>query len=133
MDITPLFAARGTEVELRGSRCNACGTAAFPARRVCATCASRDAAPADLPSRGRVRATTLVRTPPAGFDEPITVGVVDLEAGPSLFALLTAELPAGAAVRAVPAPIRSGAPGFVFTPADATHDDTHDDTVAGAA
>lgn len=108
------------DVVLHGSRCPACGAAAFPFRRVCAQCRSRDVAPEALPARGRVRCSTRVQTPPFGFDEPITVATVELDSGPSLFSLLTEPLPPGTAVVARPAPVRSGAPGFVFEPSEET-------------
>ncbi|MWA07003.1 hypothetical protein F8568_043030 [Actinomadura sp. LD22] len=111
------FHTDGGAVLVHGSRCEDCRAAAFPARRICATCASRNLRPENLPARGRVRATSRVSTPPFGFDEPITVGVVELDSGPALFSLFTEPLPRGAAVRAVPGPVRSGTDGFVFEPA----------------
>lgn len=118
MDLTTLFDPDTDDggVRLHGSRCPSCGAAAFPARLVCGLCHARDLAPEEMPARGRVRCSTPVPTPPFGFDGSITVGVVELAAGPSLFALISEPLPRGAAVAARPAPVRSGAPGFVFGP-----------------
>lgn len=116
MDLTPLFDADADGVALHGSRCPDCGMAAFPARRVCAACRSRRSVPEALPARGRVRCSTRVETPPFGFDAPITVAVVQLTAGPTLFTLVTKPLPKGTPVGAQPAPVRSGAAGFLFEP-----------------
>jgi uncharacterized OB-fold protein len=60
--------------------------------------------------------TTHVVTPPAGFDEPIEVALVDLAEGPRLFALLTAPAGPGSVVQAVPAEVRDHHPGFAFEP-----------------
>jgi hypothetical protein len=114
MDLTPLFRADEGTVELNGSRCASCETWAFPPRQVCAACHARDQRPAVLSGRGRVRCSTRIETPPAGFATPITVGVVELAEGPSLFALLADGLGAGIAVQATPAPVKDGAAGFSF-------------------
>jgi uncharacterized OB-fold protein len=114
MDLTPLFHAEGGMAQLNGSRCASCGTWAFPSRQVCASCAGREQQPAALSGRGRVRCSTRIETPPYGFDSPITVGVVELAEGPSLFALLAEGLAVGAEVQAGPAAARNGAPGFSF-------------------
>ncbi|WP_433598304.1 Zn-ribbon domain-containing OB-fold protein [Nocardia sp. CA-135953] len=114
MQLSTFFHSDSGAVFVHGSRCTDCRAAAFPARQVCAVCASRNLEREDLAARGRVRATSLVRTPPFGFDQPITVGVVVLDSGPALFSLLASELPAGSAVQAVPGPVRAGAEGFVF-------------------
>ncbi|ONH21861.1 Zn-ribbon domain-containing OB-fold protein [Pseudofrankia asymbiotica] len=120
MDLRPFFQVDDGRVRLLGTRCASCGTAAFPTIRVCPACGGRDHLPAGLPARGRVVSSARVSTPPAGFGEPVTVAVVTLDDGPSLFALLSADpaepaqLAAGTPVEAVPGPVRGGAAGFVF-------------------
>ncbi len=69
-----------------------------------------------LAGSGTVISTTRVVTPPAGFDQPIDVALVDLAEGPRLFALLTGPALPGASVQAVAAPVREGHPGFAFEP-----------------
>lgn len=69
-----------------------------------------------LTGSGSVISSTHVVTPPAGFDQPIDVALVDLAEGPRLFALLTSPVSPGTSVRAVPALVREGHPGFAFEP-----------------
>ena len=66
-----------------------------------------------LTGRGGIVSTAHVATPPAGFDYPIEVALVDLVEGPRLFALLLEPAPLGTIVQAVPAPVREGHPGFL--------------------
>jgi uncharacterized OB-fold protein len=114
MDLAGLFTIEDGVARLAGSRCEACGAVAFPARHVCGECGSRNQVGHSLAGRGRVVSTTHVVTPPAGFDHPIEVALVDLVEGPRVFALLTAPLASGAVVQAVPAAVREGHPGFAF-------------------
>jgi uncharacterized OB-fold protein len=114
MDLTPLFDADAGDARLNGSRCERCGTFAFPARQVCASCLAREQQPAVLSGHGLVRCSTRLESPPAGFEAPITVGVVDLAEGPSVFALLADGSLAGRQVQAHPVPVKNGAAGFAF-------------------
>jgi uncharacterized OB-fold protein len=117
MELAGLFTSAAGAVRLLGTRCPACGTVAFPSRAVCGGCGCRTLEPAELSGQGSVHAFTTVRTPPAGFDAPYLAAVVDLDEGPRVFAMLTAEPPATAGrVRAVPARVRDGKPGFAFEP-----------------
>jgi uncharacterized protein len=116
MELSSLFAVVGDEVRLRGSSCPACGVAAFPARTVCGACGHRALEAAELSGRGRVHGFTLVATPPAGFEAPYLAAVVDLEEGPRVFATLTGDPGPAGLVRAVPAAVRDGRPGFAFAP-----------------
>jgi ribosomal protein S27AE len=140
MELAGLFTSAAGAVRLLGTRCPACGTVAFPSRAVCGNCGCRTLEPAELSGQGSVHAFTTVRTPPAGFDAPYLAAVVDLDEGPRVFAMLTAEPrepppgsnpsgsgpsgsglsePAGAPgarVRAVAARVRGGRSGFAFEP-----------------
>jgi uncharacterized protein len=116
MELAGLFGVAAGAVRLRGSRCPACRAMAFPGRVVCGACGCRSLDPAELSGLGRVHAFTTVHTPPAGFDRPYLAAVVDLDEGPRVFAMLTAEPGRGRRVRAVPAPVRDGRPGFAFEP-----------------
>ena len=117
MDLAGLFSIDGRVARLTGSRCETCGEVAFPARHVCGRCGGRKLSSSTLAGRGTVVASTHVLTPPAGFEHPIEVALVDLAEGPRVFALLTAPATTGAAVQAVPAAVREGRPGFAFAPA----------------
>jgi uncharacterized OB-fold protein len=117
IDLTTVFRVTDDEqVELLGSRCPQCGQAAFLRRFVCPNCFNRDQQEAALPGRGVVVRTALVNVPPWGFDEPVTVGFVRLDAGPEIFTLLSGaqHLEPGDPVVAHPTDVRSGAPGFRF-------------------
>jgi uncharacterized OB-fold protein len=114
MDISQSFLVNTVgEVELRGSQCPECGHNAFPPRLTCPICGNRTPENVNLPGTGRVRTWARVELPPAGFDKPIVVAEVALDAGPMIFTLLTEE-PGGERVRAVPHPVRDGAPGYAF-------------------
>lgn len=114
MDLTPLFDVDAKAARLNGSRCGDCGAWAFPARQVCASCLAREQRPAVLSGRGLVRCSARLENPPAGFDAPITVGVVELAEGPAVFALLAEGSTASSTVQARPGPVKNGAAGFSF-------------------
>jgi uncharacterized OB-fold protein len=116
MDLAGLFNIEDGVARLTGSRCEGCGVVAFPARHVCGQCGSRELSSMTLAGSGSVVSTTHVITPPAGFDQPIDVAIVDLAEGPRMFALLTAPASPGTSVQAVPGPVREGHPGFAFKP-----------------
>jgi uncharacterized protein len=116
MELAGLFTVAADAVRLRGRRCPACGAVTFPGRAVCGACGCRSLEPAELSGLGQVHAFTTVDTPPAGFDRPYLAAVVDLDEGPRVFAMLTAEPGDGRRVRAVPARVRHGRPGFAFEP-----------------
>lgn len=115
----------GDTVRLVGSRCPACGAVAFPGRLVCAECGARDLDAHALSGTGTVHAATRLDTPPAGFEPPIVVAVVDLDEGPRTFALLAGPdaPPAGTRVVAVSGPLRDSGdgpvPGYRFAVAEA--------------
>jgi uncharacterized OB-fold protein len=116
MELAGLFKVEGGAARLIGSRCESCGAVAFPARQVCGECGGRDLLTKTLTGGGRVVSTTHVVTPPAGFDSPIDVAIVDLQEGPRVFALLTQPAHEGDSVQAVAAPVRGGNAGFAFEP-----------------
>jgi uncharacterized OB-fold protein len=70
---------------LLGSRCDACGTVAFPVAAGCAKCASTELSTTALPTRGTLWSWTIqalepkapYRTPAGGF-QPYGVGYVHL-------------------------------------------------------
>jgi uncharacterized OB-fold protein len=111
-----LFTMDGDAVRLKGSHCSQCGAIAFPPRRVCGACGARQLGIRMLTGKGTVLSSTRVTTPPAGFEQPIDVGIVDLAEGPRVFALLTSRVDAGSSVQAVRAAVRDGHAGFAFGP-----------------
>ena len=65
--------------QLLGSRCSACGTAAFPARDFCPKCAADGPHQAvALSPRGTVFSYTVVHQAPAGRPTPYVLAYVDL-------------------------------------------------------
>ena len=70
---------------VRGSRCGACGYAAWWASPRCPVCASTSE-PARFGPRGTVWSSTVVRVPVPGRTPPYAVAYVDLENGPRLLA-----------------------------------------------
>jgi len=83
---------------LQGSRCNDCGTVAFPVAQACRKCTGKDMAEIDLNRSGVVWAHTVQRfrpksppyiEPETGF-EPFAVGYVELPDGIKVEAILDA-------------------------------------------
>jgi uncharacterized OB-fold protein len=99
---------------LLGSHCQECRRFDFPARQVCLSCGDRQLRQARLCGRGVVHESTTVTRPPAGFTSSYVVGLVDLEEGPRIFALLTSECPHGSRVHIVTKQLPSGDHGFAF-------------------
>jgi uncharacterized OB-fold protein len=81
---------------LTGSRCQHCGTVAFPPARGCQSCGRRSQAPLELGSRGTVWGFTVQRfapksppyVVPAGGFAPFAVGYVELPEGVKVEAVL---------------------------------------------
>lgn len=72
------FLTDGTRAVLRITRCRECGSAWFPARTQCSTCASRDVASELTPDTGTVYASTVVRIAPPGFQAPYVLSYTDI-------------------------------------------------------
>ena len=86
----------GSVDPLRGSRCGACGTVAFPVATGCQRCGGQQMAEIDLSSHGLIWGWTVQRfapksppylPPPEGFT-PFAVGYVELPDGVTVEALL---------------------------------------------
>lgn len=69
---------------LIGTRCESCGEAFFPPRRMCPTC-RRDSAIVGhkFPRRGEIVTFTVIRTAPAAFDHqtPYVVAIIETPEG----------------------------------------------------
>lgn len=75
--------------ELRVQRCDRCGQHRFPPAPLCPRCLSRDATWTALSGRGRLRSSVTFQQlyHPAFADAlPYSIGVIDLDEGPSLYA-----------------------------------------------
>ncbi len=77
------FANHLKDGRLMGSRCEACGTTAFPPRADCEQCMSGEFAFLEISGRAVLHTFTKIVAAPTGFenDTPYIVGVVDLEEG----------------------------------------------------
>jgi uncharacterized OB-fold protein len=76
---------------LVGEECPHCHAKLFPPRDVCPNCGQEAKVPYTFSGRGTVYSYTVVREPPAGFEEaaPYAVALVKLEEGPMVTAQLT--------------------------------------------
>ncbi len=91
-----MVASTESTVVLEGSRCDHCGTVAFPVSCSCSRCGRGDTSTFPLSSQGRVWAYTVQRFPPKsppyappaeGF-HPFAVGYVELPEGIKVEAVL---------------------------------------------
>ena len=73
------FLTDGARATLRVTRCRNCGSAWFPARAQCSTCASRDVVDDLTSSSGIVYASTVVRVGPPRFDAPYVLAYIDVD------------------------------------------------------
>lgn len=91
MEISRNWRLRRQRYRLEGSECSACNTPAFPPREVCPRCGATEARPRRLTGRGRVFSYTVLHQGPESFDGgvPYAVGLIDLEDGPRITAMLT--------------------------------------------
>ncbi|PXX58425.1 hypothetical protein DFR70_114109 [Nocardia tenerifensis] len=89
--------------ELAIKKCTGCGRSLAPEAMVCTDCGESDPVWAGASSAGRlITWTTVPKAPNPAFADlvPYTVGVVELAEGPWLYARITGEPRAGAALRA---------------------------------
>ncbi len=91
MEISRHWRLRGQRYRLEGSACQTCGTLSFPPRDVCPHCGSDAVEPQRLAGRGKVFSFTVLYQGPESFDGgvPYTVGLIDLDEGPRVTAMLT--------------------------------------------
>jgi uncharacterized protein len=89
MDLSRYHRLTPSYGRLEGQRCAACGALQFPARLVCRACGGGDLAAHRLSGRGRVVSWAEVAQPPAGFEGPYFVAIVELEEGIRVTAQLT--------------------------------------------
>ncbi|HET7665245.1 MAG TPA: OB-fold domain-containing protein [Mycobacterium sp.] len=73
------FLTDGARAVLRVTRCRDCGSAWFPARAQCSTCASRDTNEELTSTSGIAYASSVVRVGPPGFAAPYVLAYVDVD------------------------------------------------------
>ena len=73
---------------LEAEKCGSCGAIAFPPRPICPDCGGRNFAPIRLAESGRLLTYTIIRVPPAGFEDqsPYALGIAELDDGAKLTA-----------------------------------------------
>jgi hydroxymethylglutaryl-CoA synthase len=92
---TVLWRERNSILRLNGSRCKACGEAAFPIQRICNGCMAKDAYEEIALSESRGKLFTYTLDYLAGqADPPLIQTVVDLEPGCRLYTSMTDADPA---------------------------------------
>lgn len=74
---------------LVGSKCQNCGTFAFPKRVVCYKCLSENVTEIPLSKRGNLASFTVAWAAPEGIQPPVILGYVDLPEGVRIFSMLT--------------------------------------------
>ncbi len=91
MDIPRNWRLREQRYHLEGNACTRCAAVYFPPREVCRECRSREFEPRRLSGEGTLATFTVVYQAPDGYGSqvPYAVGLVDLEDGPRLTAMLT--------------------------------------------
>ena len=91
MDIPRNWRLREQRYRLEGNRCTRCEALYFPPREVCRACRCRALEPFRFRGRGTLLSYTVVYQAPEGFGAqvPYAVGLVELEEGPRLTAMLT--------------------------------------------
>lgn len=77
--------------ELRLPTCEDCGAVGFPPGPICQECGSRNLAWEPIEPTGTVHSFTRQHRTPPGFESPIVMGTVDLDAGPRLLAPIDAD------------------------------------------
>lgn len=91
MEISRNWRLRQQRYRLEGTECPACGHLAFPPRDICIKCGDDSPQPRRLIGRGRIYSFTVLHQGPDSFDGsvPYAVGLIDLEEGPRITAMLT--------------------------------------------
>lgn len=70
--------------ELIIQRCESCAHAYFPPRPFCPACGSRSVAEIAASGKATLYSYVINQRPPAGFDGPVAVAVVELAEGPRM-------------------------------------------------
>ncbi len=70
------------------AKCAKCGFVSFPPRLVCPECGAREFTPVVLSGTGKLLTYTVIRVPPAPFEDqsPYAVGLAELDDGVRLMA-----------------------------------------------
>lgn len=111
----PFVVAADGRPELVGSRCAACGLAAFPVRHACPGCGRSAPEETGLGAVGTLYTYAAVNVSAAGRG-PITLGYVDLASGPRVLARIAASEDRLAVD--LPVTLVIDADGWAFVPSD---------------
>lgn len=79
-----------TEGRFLAHDCAACSTVFFPPAPVCPACGDRAVDWVEVRPRGRLYSFTRQHATPPGFEAPLVVGLVELDAGPRVLAPVAA-------------------------------------------
>ncbi len=77
--------------EFRVPSCDDCGTVVFPPGPICPECGSDELTWGEIDPVGTLHSVTQQHRTPPGFDSPIVLGMIDLDAGPRLLSPIDAE------------------------------------------
>lgn len=90
-NLAPNWRLREQRYRLIGNTCLKCGHKFFPPRQVCTNCRGTEFEPFRFSGKGELYSFTTLRQAPAGFESyaPYAVGMVRLEEGPMVEAMLT--------------------------------------------
>ena|SRR5581483_9518253 len=90
-NLAPTWRLREQNYRLVGNTCRKCGARYFPPRRLCRECRGAEFEPYTFTGRGELYSFTTLRQAPSGFEPyvPYSVGMVKLDEGPMVEAMLT--------------------------------------------
>ena len=73
---------------LEAAKCEGCGYIAFPPRPICPSCRGKAFVPAKLAEEGHLLTYTVIRVPPAAYEDqaPYAVGIAEMDDGVKLTA-----------------------------------------------
>ena len=76
-------------MELIASKCSRCEHVIIPPRDICPYCGpeSPEQVQVSLEPRGEIVSFTALQRPPEGFDPPVVLALVQLDAGPTILSL----------------------------------------------
>jgi uncharacterized OB-fold protein len=86
---------------LLGQRCDHCNHATAAPKAACVRCGARDLSVLQLPTEGEVYSETTIAVPPAGFEGPYQVVVIELDEGARVLARVDHEVTIGEQVELV--------------------------------
>ncbi len=76
-------------MRIEASKCSVCGRVVVPPRPICPYCgpAAEEMVSTELEPSGEIVTYTVLEMPPEGFESPVVLGLVALEAGASVLCM----------------------------------------------